>query len=45
MKVKIEITVETEDFGSQEFEKEIACLIADIDPKTKILDFKMYEQV
>lgn len=43
MKIKIEFIVETEDFGKEEFKKEIEKLIEDIDPRTKLLEFDMYE--
>jgi len=32
MKVKVEFTIETPDFGKEEFKKEIETLIKDIDP-------------
>lgn len=41
MKVKVEFTVETTDFGKREFEKEIRDLIEDIDEDTKLLTFSM----
>ena len=43
MRVKVEFIVETEDFGSKEFRKEIEKLVKDIDPATKLLSFKMYK--
>ncbi len=43
MKVKVEFTILTEDFGKMEFRKEIEALIADIDSKSKLLNFNMYE--
>jgi hypothetical protein len=43
MKVKVEFIVETEDYGAEEFQKEIEALIEDIDPEAVVLDFKMYE--
>ncbi len=43
MKVLIHFTVETEDFGEEEFKKEIEKLIEDIDPNTKLLTFDMEE--
>lgn len=43
MKVKVEFIVETDDFGKEEFKKEIEKLIHDIDPITKLLEFDMYE--
>lgn len=44
MKVKVEFTVETDDFGKEEFKKEIEALIKDIDGQTELLDFDMYEE-
>ena len=41
--VKVEFTVETEDFGAEEFRKEIEELVEDIDSDIKLLSFKMYE--
>ena len=41
MKVKIEFTVETTDFGEAEFKKEIEALIKDIDRDTELLNFSM----
>jgi len=43
MKVQIEVVIETADFGKEEFKKEIKNLIREIDPKTKLLYFDMYE--
>ena len=43
MKVKVEFTVETVDFGEEEFKKEIEKLIMDIDTDTKLLTFYMRE--
>jgi hypothetical protein len=42
MKVKVEMIIETDDFGKEEFKKEIEALIKDIDEKSKLLDFDMY---
>ena len=41
--VKVEFTVETEDFGAEEFRHEIEDLVKEIDPDTALLSFKMYE--
>ena len=43
MKVKVVFTIETEDFGREEFKNEIKTLIEEIDLNTKLLDFDMYE--
>lgn len=43
MKVKVEFTVETTDFGAPEFEKEVRALIEDIDENSELLTFNMYE--
>lgn len=43
MKVKIELIVETADYGKEEFRKEIEKLIDDIDPDTELLEFEMNE--
>ena len=41
MIVKTEFTVDTKDFGEEEFKAEIKALIEDIDPSTRLIDFKM----
>ena len=41
MKVKVEFTIETEDYGSIEFEKEIKKLVNDIDSNSKVFKFLM----
>jgi len=43
MKVKIEFIVETDDYGKEEFKKEIINLIKDIDEDTQLLSFDMYK--
>ena len=43
MKVKVEFTVETDDFGKPEFKREIEALIKDIDKNAELLTFEMYE--
>lgn len=44
MKVKIEFTVETPDFGKEEFKREIEKLIGEISPhETELLEFDMYQ--
>lgn len=43
MKVKVEFIIETEDFGKEEFKKEIEKLINEIDPFTKLHTFDMYK--
>lgn len=43
MKVKVEIVIETSDFGKKEFKREIEKLISDIDLTSKLLSFDMYE--
>jgi hypothetical protein len=41
MKVIIEMEIETEDYGGKEFMKEIKKLIADINPNSSLVRFKM----
>lgn len=41
MKVKVEIVIETSDFGKKEFKREIEKLISDIDLTSKLLSFNM----
>jgi hypothetical protein len=41
MKVLVTFTVETEDYGESEFRNELEKLIADIDPSSKLEQFKM----
>lgn len=43
IKVKVEMIIETTDFGKEEFRKEIEKLIADIDSNSKLLDFDMFQ--
>ena len=44
MRVQVEFSIETPDFGEAEFRREIEKLIADIDPvDAKLIDFTMYE--
>lgn len=43
MKVKVEIVIETSDFGKKEFKREIEKLISDIDLTSKLLSFDMYK--
>lgn len=43
MKVKVEMIIETDDFGEAAFKKEIKNLIADIDTDSKLLQFDMFE--
>lgn len=43
MLVKVEMTLDTEDYGEAEFRQEIEKLIADIDEDTELIDFRMYE--
>lgn len=43
MLVKVEFTVATEDFGKEEFKKEIITLLEDIDPYTILRTFDMYK--
>ncbi len=43
MIVKVEFTVDTEDFEEGTFKKEIKQLIEDIDPYTEIITFDMKE--
>jgi len=44
MRVKVEMIIETEDYGEPEFKKEIERLIEDIDPKSKLVKFSMKEE-
>lgn len=41
MKVKVEMVIETEDFGKKEFRREIELLIENIDSKSKLIEFDM----
>ncbi len=43
MKVKVEMVIETEDFGDVEFKKEMEKLIAGIDDKSKLVSFQMFK--
>ena len=43
MIVKVEFTIDTEDFGESEFKKEIEQVIEDIDPFTNLITFSMKE--
>jgi hypothetical protein len=44
VKVKVEMVIETTDFGEPEFRREIEKLIADIDPvNTRLLHFHMFD--
>ena len=45
MKIVIDMEIETEDYGGQEFKVEVEKLIADIDPNAKLIRFKMREKV
>ena len=43
MIVKVEMKIDTDDYGEEEFKKEIEKLIEDIDPNAILLEFEMYE--
>lgn len=43
MRVKVEMIIETEDFGEEEFQTEIERLITDIDSDSRLIEFVMYD--
>lgn len=45
MRVRVEMTIESEDYSGKEFKKEIEKLIKNIDEKARLVRFKMYSAV